>query len=160
MLPIRTILHPTDFSDNAANAYHLAAALARDYGARLIVIHVAPIPVVGLTLGVVPPPPRADEALLHKSLHEYSGREWVDVSEEIVVEGDPATEILGVAEEENCDLIVMGTHGLTGLERLLMGSVAEQVLRRAPCPVLTVRTPAKVAAGETTPTSAPERTRV
>jgi nucleotide-binding universal stress UspA family protein len=54
---------------------------------------------------------------------------------------DPAAEIVGVAEQSKADLIVMGTHGRTGLGRFLMGSVAEQVVRRAPCPVVTVRTP-------------------
>ena len=58
-----------------------------------------------------------------------------------VQDGDPVVEILEVTREAPCDLIVMGTHGRTGLGRLLMGSVAEQVLRRASCPVLTVRTP-------------------
>ena len=58
-----------------------------------------------------------------------------------VHEGDPATQIVRVAQETRCDLIVLGTHGRTGLGRLLMGSVAEQVLRKAPCPVLTVKTP-------------------
>jgi len=57
------------------------------------------------------------------------------------VEGDVATEILRLAQETGSDLIVMGTHGRTGLARLLMGSVAEQVVRKAPCPVLTVKTP-------------------
>jgi nucleotide-binding universal stress UspA family protein len=56
-------------------------------------------------------------------------------------EGDTATQILRVAQETGCDMIVLGTHGRTGLGRLLMGSVAEQVLRMAPCPVLTVRAP-------------------
>jgi nucleotide-binding universal stress UspA family protein len=56
-----------------------------------------------------------------------------------LLEGDPADEILKVAGVENVDMIVMGTHGATGLTRLLMGSVAENVLRKAPCPVLTVR---------------------
>ncbi len=55
--------------------------------------------------------------------------------------GDPATEIVRIAEEEPCDVVVMGTHGRTGLGRLLMGSVAEEVLRKAPCPVLTVKSP-------------------
>jgi nucleotide-binding universal stress UspA family protein len=58
-----------------------------------------------------------------------------------LAEGDPAREILRVARETGCDLIVMGTHGWTGLGRLLMGSVAEQVVRKATCPVLTVKTP-------------------
>jgi nucleotide-binding universal stress UspA family protein len=58
-----------------------------------------------------------------------------------VQHGDPAVEILGVAREASCDLIVMGTHGRTGLGRLLMGSVAEQVVRKAACPVLTIKVP-------------------
>jgi nucleotide-binding universal stress UspA family protein len=60
-------------------------------------------------------------------------------------EGDPATEILRLAEERKVDVIVMGTHGRTGLGRLLMGSVAEQIVRKAPCPVLTVRLPQRQA---------------
>ena len=59
-----------------------------------------------------------------------------------VEKGDAAPRIVGVAEETRCDLIVMGTHGRTGLGRVLMGSVAEQVLRTAPCPVVTVKAPA------------------
>jgi nucleotide-binding universal stress UspA family protein len=58
-----------------------------------------------------------------------------------LTDGEPHAEILRVAEDDRCDLIVMGTHGRTGLPRLLMGSVAEQVVRRAPCPVLTVKAP-------------------
>src|SRR5262249_33247405 len=58
-----------------------------------------------------------------------------------LAEGDAAAEILRVARETNCDLVVMGTHGRKGLGRLLMGSVAEQVVRKAPCPVLTLKTP-------------------
>jgi nucleotide-binding universal stress UspA family protein len=61
--------------------------------------------------------------------------------ERVLLEGDPAAGILEKAREMPCDLIVMGTHGRTGVGRLLMGSVAEAVLRRAPCPVLTVKDP-------------------
>jgi nucleotide-binding universal stress UspA family protein len=68
-------------------------------------------------------------------------------------EGDPIGEILRAAAEVPCDLIVMGTHGRTGLARLLMGSVAEEVVRKAPCPVVTVKTPFPVA----TPTPASPR---
>jgi nucleotide-binding universal stress UspA family protein len=60
-----------------------------------------------------------------------------------LVAGDPGAEILRAAREEPCDLIVMGTHGRTGLGRVLLGSVAEQVVRRAPCPALTVKAPAE-----------------
>jgi nucleotide-binding universal stress UspA family protein len=64
------------------------------------------------------------------------------------VVGDAVTEIVGVAQETPCDLIVMGTHGRTGLRRALLGSVAEQVMRRAPCPVLTVKMPFPAAQAE------------
>jgi nucleotide-binding universal stress UspA family protein len=68
-------------------------------------------------------------------------------------EGDPATEILRIAQECKCDLIVMGTHGRTGVARLLMGSVAEHVVRKAECPVLVVKTPLpKTTRSETHPT--------
>jgi nucleotide-binding universal stress UspA family protein len=63
--------------------------------------------------------------------------------ERLLSEGKPGEEIVAFAKERNCDLIVMGTHGRTGLERALLGSVAEQVVRAAPCPVLTLRLPSK-----------------
>jgi nucleotide-binding universal stress UspA family protein len=66
-------------------------------------------------------------------------------------QGDAATEIVRVAQETHCDLIVIGTHGRTGLSRVLMGSVAEKVLRQAPCPVLAVKTPFENEAPITTP---------
>jgi nucleotide-binding universal stress UspA family protein len=66
----------------------------------------------------------------------------------LVLEGLPAAEILGLAQKVRSDLIVMGTHGRTGLGRLLMGSVAEQVVRHARCPVLTVKAPSRKAASK------------
>ena len=152
MLRIQTILHPTDFSDRSSHALHLAQALARDYQAELVVLHVVPQPIVGYGEGVIPPDP---EVLVQE------GREELDrllqtpaaiVARRRVEHGDPAMTILRVAGEHHAGLIVMGTHGRTGLARLLMGSVAEQVVRRAPCPVLTVKTPFPAAA--TDPASA------
>jgi nucleotide-binding universal stress UspA family protein len=67
--------------------------------------------------------------------------EKVPVEHQLLFVGDPAAEILRVAQAVKADLIVLGTHGRTGLGRLLMGSVAEQVVRRAPCPVVTVKAP-------------------
>jgi nucleotide-binding universal stress UspA family protein len=61
--------------------------------------------------------------------------------EHLLEQGDPATQILRIAQETGCDLVVMGTHGRTGLDRLIMGSVAEEVVRRASCPVVTVKAP-------------------
>jgi nucleotide-binding universal stress UspA family protein len=142
MLPIRTILHPTDFSDRSQNALHLAAALARDYGARLVVLHVMSRRAVAFGEGVIPPDPAEDR------------RETQDQLDRLVVPGgdpaadrrlmeseDPAGVIVRVARELPADLVVLGTHGRTGLARVVLGSVAEQVLRRAPCPVLSVTAP-------------------
>ncbi len=142
MLSIRTILHPTDFSERAEAAFRLAAALARDYHAHLIVLHVQPLPVIGFGQGVVPPFPEGEDEALSTQLSDYVAKEdKTDDIEEMMVQGEPGAMILQCAREKKCDLIVMGTHGLTGLGRMLMGSVAEQVVRSADCPVLTVRAP-------------------
>jgi len=145
MLPIHTILHPTDFSDRSQLAFRLACALARDYGARLVLLHVAPIPVLVYGEGVVPPQPDDYLEQLEEELHRLQAPDPSIHVEHRLKEGDPVTEILEVAEETGADLVVMGTHGRTGLGRLLMGSVAEHVVRRASCPVLTVRTPSPLA---------------
>lgn len=141
MLPIHTILHPTDFSDRSEFAFRLACTFARDCGARLILLHVAPVPVLVYGEGVVPPQPEDYREQLEEELHRLVPPDPSIPVEHRFREGDPVAEILAEAEESSADLIVMGTHGRTGLGRLLMGSVAEQVVRRASCPVLTVRTP-------------------
>jgi nucleotide-binding universal stress UspA family protein len=152
MLPIQTILCPTDFSSRSNYAFQLGCALARDYGARLVVLHVIEPAIVGYPMGpVVPPPPPADykeklwEAFRRLQASDPKIRELrIDTR---TAEGDPTEEICRLAGESACDLIVMGTHGRSGVGRLLMGSVAEQVLRRAPCPVLTIKMPADSQAG-------------
>ena len=142
MLAIRTILHPTDFSERSQYAFGVACALARDYGARLIVLHVAEVPTVASAEGVVLPPNPEE---LRRAAQEQLDRLPVPHAnvraERRLEQGDAVTEILRVAQEVHADLIVLGTHGRTGLGRLLMGSVAEQVVRQAACPVLTVKTP-------------------
>jgi len=140
MLPIRTILHPTDFSEQSEYALRLACALARDHDARLILLHVAapPVAVYGGDFLIPAPEIPHDE---EKEKLDQLGVPFPLPVERRVVEGDAATEILRVAKETDADLIVMGTHGRTGLRRLLMGSVAELVVRRASCPVLTLKTP-------------------
>jgi universal stress protein A len=141
MLAIRSILHPTDFSTYSENAFQLALTLARDYEARLVVVHVAPAPLAVYGNGLyVPLPANFDEGLKEK-LNEFVAKACEVPLEKKLYEGDPATEILRAAREFKSDLIVLGTHGRTGLGRLLMGSVAEQVVRKAPCPVLTVKVP-------------------
>ena len=141
MTHIRTILHPTDFSKQSEFAFQLACSLARDYGADLYVLHVMPLPVVAYIEG---PLPIASEALQEElrqkldRLHAENGK--VRVLHRLV-EGEPVNEILNMALETSSDLIIIGTHGRTGVGRMLMGSVAEGVSRKAPCPVLTVKNP-------------------
>jgi universal stress protein A len=134
------ILDPTDFSPLSAHAFHVACSLARDHGGRLIVLHVAEPPIVGYG-GVMIPPPEGDYQALEEQLRRIQAPDDKVVIEHRLEVGNPVTEILRVAEETKCDLIVMGTHGRTGLAHLLMGSVAEKVVRRAVCPVLVVKTP-------------------
>jgi len=141
MLPIRNILHPTDFSDRSELALKLASALARDYQANLTIVHVAQEPVILFTEGIIPPP---QDDHLEEVREQLESIEPTDPNVNVthhLVEGNPATEILRVADMTNADLIVLGTHGRRGIKRFLMGSVAEYVMERATCPVLTVRTP-------------------
>jgi nucleotide-binding universal stress UspA family protein len=141
MLAIQTILHPTDFSERSEFAFRLACSLSRDYGARLVILHVAEPPTAVAAEGVLMPPPTIDLEPLRERLQQLRPEDPKVVVEHCLVQGGAAEEILQVAQERKCDLIVMGTHGRTGLGRLLMGSVAEQVVRKASCPVLTVKTP-------------------
>jgi nucleotide-binding universal stress UspA family protein len=143
MSQVRTILFPSDYSECSRTAFAIAQALARDYHARLLVLHVAT------------PPPLVTYRELQRALEQPNGyrRELADMLRSLhpadaaagveyrVEDGEPAAEIMRVAEEVRCDLIVMGTHGRTGLGRMLLGSVAEQVVRNAVCPVLTVKAP-------------------
>jgi nucleotide-binding universal stress UspA family protein len=155
MLPIRTILHPTDFSAHAEAGFHLACALARDYKARLVLVAVRrPTEVVYGEFGTVPPVPEEDVEEMRERLFDIRPDDPNVPVEYFFSEGHPATEIVRLATETNADLIVMGTHGRTGLPRLLMGSVAEEVMRRAPCPVVTVKRPFADAAAEREPATA------
>jgi len=146
MLPIHTILHPTDFSGFSLEAFRLACSLARDHGARLIAMHVVVPPVATFVEGVLVPQPESDTSQLWPQLQQLQDEAPDVVMELRILEGEPAAEILGVVFDTNCDLVVMGTHGRTGLGRLLMGSVAEQVVRKALCPVLTVKSPLRTVA--------------
>jgi nucleotide-binding universal stress UspA family protein len=141
----KLILYPTDFSTPSAHACAVAADLARQYGGCLLVLHVVE------TLG--PENVTHGEAVSQREPEGYRERLQADLRQvgpasgaglavvRLLAEGDPADEIVRAARAQGCDLIVMGTHGRTGLSRLLIGSVAEQVVRTAPCSVLTVKTP-------------------
>jgi nucleotide-binding universal stress UspA family protein len=147
MLPIKVILHPTDFSPRSDAAFQLACSLARDAGARLIVLHVLQVPLlIASGVAMAPPlppllPSEEDRRAAREQLQRVRPPDPAIAVEHRLEAGDPAPGILQVAGEVGCDLIVLGTHGRAGVARLLMGSVAEKVVRGASCPVLTVKTP-------------------
>ena len=122
--PVREILCATDFSDSSEAATRVAVDYARHFGARLHLLHVA-------WPGADPTTP----PLLAKLADELSAATPVVTA---IESGTPAARIVQYAERHRIDLIVLGTHGRTGVTRALLGSVAEQVARTAPCPVLTV----------------------
>lgn len=139
MHPIRTILYATDFSEPAQAAFGFADALARDYGAGLVVLYVDPPPRVH---GEVVAQRQPDyDAGLWRCLESLRPQDPATRVERLLVEGDPVEEILHTATATGADLIVVGTHGRGGLGRLVLGSVAEQILRRASCPVVTIKPP-------------------
>jgi nucleotide-binding universal stress UspA family protein len=150
MLPIKSILHPTDFSKYSRTAFEVACALARDYGAKLLVVHVVVPPVVVFGEGAIMPEPENTRPQLHSQLQQITATQGQIAIEHYLTDGDAAAEIVRMAKEQQCDVIVMGTHGRTGMGRMLLGSVAEQVVRRAPCPVLTIKTPRPAAVTEKT----------
>jgi nucleotide-binding universal stress UspA family protein len=143
VLPLRVILYATDFSDHSRYAFQAACALARECHARLVVLHVVEPPAT-VVAGTSAVPLFAEEmplAAADEDLHRVLPPDPELGVEHRLEVGHPAETILRVARELSADLIVMGTHGRHGLGRLLVGSVAEQVLRQARCPVLTMKRP-------------------
>jgi len=140
MILLKKVLVATDFSPPSDAALAYGRALARSFGASLHLLHV----VENYFLRPTAATPYAirearmrmlDEQLTDEDRQQFGARAVFEVSDE------PAETIAGYARAQNIDLIVMGTHSRSGLERLLVGSVAEHVIRTAPCPVLTVRHP-------------------
>lgn len=147
MATFQHILFPTDFSEYSRYARDFAIALTRDFGARLTVLHVMEEPVypVDVTPFGFSPVEFARERReqvqkLMDQVAEEIRAQGVQ-PEPVIVEGKAFVQIITVARERGADLIVIGTHGRTGLSHMLMGSVAEKVVRKAACPVLTVRKP-------------------
>jgi nucleotide-binding universal stress UspA family protein len=139
--PIPIILHPTDFSAPSDEAFRMASMLAEDRGARLIVMHVAARAVPGLGMVAGPALHEDYEGAVEARLRRLQVSAPRVRLEYRVEEGNAAVGILDAARATGCELIVMGTHGRIGLERVLMDSVAEKVIRTAPCPVMAVTTP-------------------
>ena len=145
---VKRVLCPLDFSDNSDHAMRYAAALAQMFGAELTLLHVV-APVMAALPGetTLPDTLQADvdelAAACEERLQQTVGALAADglTVQSKVLNGVPFVEIIRFARDAETDLIVMGTHGRTGLGHLLIGSVAERVVRKAPCPVLTVKHP-------------------
>jgi len=148
---ISNILVPTDFSDPSDAALNYGRELARTFGAALHVLHVLDEAemrgVVGAGyIGPSPTLPGREHFVEHgvrdrlDHLFEEPDRRQLDAHVRAVT-GEPVSEILRYAQEQKIDLVVMGTHGRTGIAHMILGSVAEHVVRKSPCPVLTVHGP-------------------
>jgi nucleotide-binding universal stress UspA family protein len=148
-MKISHILFPTDFSEGALQALPYAVRMARSEGAKLHMLHV--IYDIATASGLHIPHASVDvmyremEASAAKELDRFGLSERGDLKDvtHTVLRGVPYEEILKFAKEKKIDLIVIGTHGRKGLDRVLFGSTAERVVRNADCPVLTVRSPEK-----------------
>ncbi len=143
-MDIRRILVPFDFSEYSEKAFTWALAMAERWRARLLLLHVVPQPsyppmLMGTYFNVA-----EFEASLKTEAEarakEFVGKtshKTVPIDAKIII-GEPFSDICRIAEEEKADLLIMGSHGRTGLSHVLLGSVAERVVRYAPCPVLVV----------------------
>jgi universal stress protein A len=144
-MEIRQILAPTDFSEYSKQAVAYAYELAQTFGAKLLLLHVVELPVYPVEVFL----PSTEGTTLFDDLERQAQLDLAqllpktqDGTGEVrcqAAAGTPYYKIIEVAGAEKVDLIVMATHGRTGLCHLVMGSVAERVVRTAPCPVLTIR---------------------
>jgi nucleotide-binding universal stress UspA family protein len=144
-MQFRHILAPTDFSEYSKQAVACALELAKKFGAKLSVLHVVELPPYPVE-GYVPPSLTATfmEDLEREATQQLAqvvpGAESAGVEvARLVTVGSPYRKIIDTAEAEQVDLIVMATAGRTGFSHLIMGSIAERVVRTASCPVLTIR---------------------
>ena len=145
MIKLRKVLVPTDFSESARHALTYGTSFAREYDAELTLLHVVENLTVGYASDLFPVP-------MQEVFQEISGYAKTELAKlgaqareknvsvvEHVAQGKPSAEIIRFAQETEIDMIVLGTHGKGMLDQALFGSTTERVVRRAPCPVLTVR---------------------
>lgn len=141
MPTFKKILCPTDFSEESLPAIDKAVQLARNEGAELLIVHIIHIPSAHVFEGThvlsVPELQRRGESLLHEATAKRLG--GYSKAELLVEVGEPLEELTRMANEKGVDLIVIATHGRTGVQRLLIGSLTEKLVRHAPCAVLVVR---------------------
>ena len=142
--PFQKILVPTDLSENSKAALQLGLALARQMQAGLKVLHVIDLREVQVSPYLEPWHVSLEKELVDQRLEQFEAFCKAFDTRDVRVEylhrsGIPFVEIIRFARETSCDLIVMGTHGRTGIAHILIGSVAEKVVRKASCPVMTVK---------------------
>jgi len=145
VIKLKKVLVPTDFSESARHALTYGISFAREYEAELTLLHVVENLTVGYASDLFPVP----MAEVFQEISGYARTELAKLGEEarakdvtvaeVVVQGKPSAEIMRFAREAEVDMIVLGTHGKGMLDQALFGSTTERVVRRAPCPVLTVR---------------------
>jgi nucleotide-binding universal stress UspA family protein len=145
VIKLRKVLVPTDFSESARHAFSYGVSFAREYKAELVLLHVVENLTVGYASDLVPVP----MAEVFQEISGYAKAELAKLADEakqkgvavseLVAQGKPSAEIIRHAAENDVDMIVLGTHGKGMLDQALFGSTTERVVRRAPCPVLTVR---------------------
>jgi nucleotide-binding universal stress UspA family protein len=145
VIKLKKVLVPTDFSESARHALRYGMSFAKEYGAELVLLHVVENLTVGYASDLFPVP----MAEVFQEISGYAKTELGKLGEEArgrgltaeehVVQGKPSAEIIRFAAANAIDIIVLGTHGKGMLDQALFGSTTERVVRRAPCPVLTVR---------------------
>ncbi len=151
MKEFKKILFATDFSENSKYALPFALSLAQKYDAKLYIMHVVQQPSYPLgmyaeiSFDAMDKYNRSIAESTEKEIKKIKETELGDFKnfETVVVGGTPFLEILRTAKDKAVDLIVLGTHGRTGLDYVIFGSTAEKVVRRSPCPVLSIRLPGK-----------------
>ena len=138
---LKNILVPLDFSEMSLKSLQYAVPFAKQFGAKLTLLHVITCPVYSVDFSYYPPLRPEQLAGIKEQLEDIRTREIpAEISVDIVVRESLVFEgILELAREVRADLIITSTHGRTGLKHLMLGSVAEDIVRRAPCPVLVVR---------------------
>lgn len=147
IINLEKILVPIDFSDYSKKALKYAVPFAKQFGAEILLLYVVEPTIYPADFGFGQVGfPSIEEDMRKKGaeeLEKLAANEIQDIVkwQTIIVMGKPFAEINRVAKEKNIDLIIIATHGHSGIEHVLFGSTAEKVVRKAPCPVLTIRTP-------------------
>lgn len=144
-MKVEKILFPTDFSEGSSHALPFAVDLSKHYNSKLYILHV----IYDIAKATDSHIPHVSSDELYKEMSAWAQGEIESCCieeirglpnvEKVVLKGIPYEEVIKFTEKQKIDMIVMGTYGKKGLERFLFGSTAERVVRRAPCPVMTVR---------------------